>query len=98
MPGLRFEWDEAKADSNARKHGISFQEAATVFEDEAAVLVGDPDHSDAEDRFILLGQSSGRRRLLVVVHCYREEDEVIRVISARRATRPESKQYTEVLL
>ena len=94
MPGLRFEWDERKGELNARKHGISFSEARSAFEDERGVLIADPDHSDDEDRFILLGMSS-RARVLVVVHCYRSEDEIIRLISARRATRAESRRYPE---
>ncbi len=92
MPGLRFEWDEQKGDLNVCKHGVSFAEARSVFEDERGVLIADPDHSDDEDRFIILGMSS-RARVLVVVHCYRSQDEIIRLISARRATRSESKGY-----
>ncbi|MEQ9501569.1 MAG: BrnT family toxin [Deltaproteobacteria bacterium] len=95
MDGIRFEWDVAKAAANASKHGVSFEEAATVFEDEHARLRNDPDHSDDEDRFILLGTSK-RLRILVVAHCYRESDEVIRIISARRATTREAKQYEEL--
>lgn len=90
---LRFDWDEAKADENLSKHGVSFLEATTVFEDERARLVADPDHSENEDRFILLGLSWSLR-VLVVVHCYRMEDEIIRIISARKATRAETQQYT----
>lgn len=94
MSGLRFEWDARKASSNERKHGISFDEARTVFVDEHALVIPDPDHSDDEDRFILLGVSAAVR-LLVVVHCFREPDDVIRIISARKATRSESRQYGE---
>lgn len=93
MSELRFEWDEAKAEENLKRHGVSFLEAATVFEDERARLMADPDHSEDEDRFLLLGLSQSAR-LLVVVHCYRSSDEVIRLISARKATRTETKQYT----
>lgn len=94
MAGLRFQWDSAKSAANQRKHGVSFDEARTVFYDEHALLIADPDHSDAEDRFILLGLSSALRAL-VVCHCYRGEDEVIRIISARRANRTERAQYTQ---
>ena len=92
MPELQIEWDEVKSRSNVRKHGVSFQEAATVFFDERALLLADPDHSDDEDRFILLGLSA-RPRLLVVCHCYRRGDEWIRIISARKATKPEAAVY-----
>ena len=92
MNSLRFEWDPAKASVNARKHGVSFEEAQSVFADERARLIDDPDHSDEEDRFILLGLSSSLR-VLVVVHCYRAEDSVIRIISARKATREEQRFY-----
>jgi uncharacterized DUF497 family protein len=93
MGELRFEWDEAKDTANQRKHGIAFAEAETVFSDEQALLLDDPDHSGDEDRFILLGLSAALR-VLVVVHCYREADAVIRLISARKATRSERAQYT----
>ena len=92
MTPLRFEWDSRKAAANRRKHGISFEEAETVFSDELARLLDDPDHSDLEDRFVMLGLSAALR-ILVVVHCYRADDEVIRIISARRATRPEQIAY-----
>ena len=85
MPALRFEWDNRKAAANLRKHGVSFEEARSVFFDEQARLIDDPDHSEEEDRFVLLGLS-GALRLLLVCHCYRSEGEVIRIISARRAT------------
>ena len=91
---MSFEWDENKNRSNIRKHGISFKEAETVFYDENALLIDDPDHSDEEDRFILLGISTSLR-LLIVCHCYRQSDMVIRIISARKATKPESQQYGE---
>jgi len=93
MRDLRFEWDAQKNEANRRKHGVSFEEAVTVFSDEQAILIADPEHSDAEDRFALLGLSADLRAL-VVCHCYRL-DEVIRIISARRATRREREQYTK---
>lgn len=89
---LRFEWDDRKNEQNKRKHGISFEEAQTVFSDEQALLIADPDHSRQEERFILLGLSSSLRTL-VVCHCYRQEGNVIRLISARRADRQERKKY-----
>jgi uncharacterized DUF497 family protein len=88
----RFEWDPRKARENLRKHGVSFDEAVTAFSDDEALLLDDLDHSTNEERFVLLGLS-GTLRLLTVVHCYRVDDEVIRVISARRATRSERVQY-----
>lgn len=92
MTNISFEWDESKSSLNKKKHGISFEEAQTVFVDGNALLIHDPDHSDEEDRFILLGLSSNLR-ILVVCHCYRKNDEIIRIISARKATRLEQKQY-----
>lgn len=92
MNALRFEWSSAKAELNARKHQVGFDEAVTVFGDEHARLIADPDHSDTEERYVLLGLSS-RLRLLVVVHVYRAGDEVIRLISARAATRGEARHY-----
>ncbi len=92
MAGLRFEWDARKNAANERKHGVSFDEAATVFSDEHALLITDPDHSKEKDRFVLLGLSASLRTL-VVCHCYRESEEVIRIISARKATRSERTQY-----
>ena len=92
MTTLHFEWDEQKAKANIKKHGISFDEAKTVFSDDHARLISDPDHSEDEERFVLLGYSSGLK-LLVVCHCYRVDDSVIRIISARKATRHESAIY-----
>ena len=89
---LRFNWDNRKAAANVRKHGVSFEEARSVFFDEYARLIDDPDHSEAEARFILLGLSAGLR-LLIVCHCYRSQGEVIRIISARKATPAEAKFY-----
>ncbi len=92
MPGLRFEWDERKAASNRRKHGVSFEEARSVFLDEDALLIPDTAHSREEERFIILGMSS-RLRTLVVCHCYRRAANVIRVISARKADKGERAEY-----
>jgi hypothetical protein len=92
MTDLRFEWDPAKAATNLRKHGVSFDEARSVFSDERAKLIADPDHSADEERFILLGLSA-RLRLLVVCHCCRGQGDVIRIISARKATAAESRNY-----
>jgi len=91
MP-LSFEWDEHKAKSNLTKHGVSFEEASTVFSDPLSLTIPDPAHSQVEDRFIILGQSH-RQELLVVVHA--ERGDHIRVISARRASRRERKSYEE---
>lgn len=92
MSTLRFEWNDRKAAANAKKHGVSFDEAKSVFVDERAKLIDDPDHSEDEDRFVLLGLSS-TLRLLLVCHCYRTEGDVIRIISARKATAKESNSY-----
>ena len=92
MSTLSFEWNERKAAANAKKHGVSFDEAKSVFVDERAKLIGDPDHSEGEDRFVLLGLSSVLR-LLLVCHCYRAEGNVIRIVSARKASAHESKSY-----
>lgn len=89
---MRFAWDMSKAALNKQKHGVSFEEAQTVFEDCEALRIFDPDHSEDEDRFLLLGMSSVLR-LLVVCHCYREDDELIRIISARKATKKEISTY-----
>jgi len=94
MKPITFDWDTAKNIANRKKHGISFEEAQTVFVDEHALLIHDPDHSSDEDRFVLLGLSA-KFRLLVVSHSYRKSDMVIRIISARKATRKEQKQYGE---
>jgi uncharacterized DUF497 family protein len=92
MARIRFEWNRAKNSINKRKHGVSFEEAETVFSDEHALLINDPEHSDEEERFILLGLSAALRTL-VVIHCYREKDEAIRIISARKADRSERHHY-----
>ena len=87
-----FVWDDDKADANYAKHGVTFEEARSVFYDADARLIADPDHSDDEDRFVILGFSQ-KPRLLVVCHCYRENDSVIRIISARKAIRKEAAIY-----
>ena len=92
MDPIRFEWDSAKAAANLRRHGVSFAEAETAFLDDDAKVLPDPDHSADEDRFLLLGLSSALR-VLIVVHCLREAGSVIRLISARKATRAERAQY-----
>ena len=94
MADLTFEWDQLKAATSGRKHGITFEEAQTVFSDEYALLIDDPDHSTEEDRFLLLGLSSNLR-VLVVSHCYRAKGDVIRIISARKATRSERDTYNQ---
>ena len=96
MGEITFEWDTRKASENKRKHGVSFEEARTAFLDENARLIPDPEHSDDEDRFILLGLSI-QLRLLLICHCYREDDDAIRIISARKADRSERRQYSEYL-
>ncbi|MCE2879445.1 MAG: BrnT family toxin [Comamonadaceae bacterium] len=92
MSSIRFEWDPKKAQLNLQKHRVSFEDARTVFSDERALLIDDPDHSEGEDRFVLLGLSQSLR-LLVVVHCYRAEGHVIRIISARKADAEEQSIY-----
>jgi len=94
MADLQFEGDERKSRVNLQKHGVSFEEAMTVFTDEHALFIADPSHSTTEDRFVLLGLSA-HLRTLVVCHCYREAHEVIRIISARKATRSERRQYDQ---
>ena len=96
MSAIRFTWDAAKAEKNRRKYGVSFEEAVTVFADENGRLKHDPDHSQSEDRFILLGFSA-KLRLLTVCHAYRQNAERIRIISARKATPTERKQYGSYL-
>jgi len=91
---LRFEWDERKNKRNRAKHGVWFEEARSVFDDPHARLFFDPEHSEEEDRFILLGVSSAARTL-VVIHCYRESHSLIRIISARKATKKEARFYEE---
>jgi len=93
---MTFSWDENKAQTNLVKHKISFNEAMTVFDDENARLILDPDHSQDEERFILLGFSCNSK-ILTVVHCYRDNEENIRIISARKSTKQEERQYKEFL-
>ena len=93
MSALHFEWDERKATANVKKHGVSFEEAKSAFYDEPAKIIDDPDHSEDEERFVLLGLSSALR-LLVVCHCYRGDGGVIRIISARKAMAKEMKSYS----
>jgi uncharacterized DUF497 family protein len=92
MTDIRFEWDEKKNTANKRKHNISFEEAKTVFYDDAARIIDDPGHSELENRFILLGLSK-KANVLMVSHCYRLSETVIRIISARHATIAEVQQY-----
>lgn len=91
---LRFDWDEQKNRGNRTKHGIWFEEAQSVFDDPHGRLFYDPDHSEDEDRFVLLGMSFAAR-ILVVVHCYRKSDSQVRIISARKAARKEVRFYEE---
>jgi uncharacterized DUF497 family protein len=92
MKKLVFEWDDTKNESNQTKHGVAFEDAQTVFFDEGAIQFDDPDHSTDEERFLLLGFSQ-RLKVLVVCHCYRSNESIIRIISARRATKKEQKVY-----
>ena len=92
MSEIEFEWDPKKAAANLKKHGVSFEEASTAFWDDHALVIDDPDHSLDEERFVLLGLSSDVR-LVTVVHCFRGKDNVIRIISARRATPGEQTSY-----
>ena len=92
MSELTFEWDQTKADSNIKKHGISFEEAQSVFDDIHARLITDPESSYGEERFIILGQNA-ELKVLVICHCYREANDRIRIISARKADKHERKQY-----
>jgi len=97
MNTIKFDWDKNKAKNNLVKHKVSFEEARSVFDDDEARLIFDPDHSQDEDRFILLGLSCSLK-ILVVVHCYKDENNIIRLISARKATKYEEKNYKENLL
>jgi uncharacterized DUF497 family protein len=94
MGDLRFEWDPKKAHANQKKHGVSFEEAKSAFSDERGLVIDDPEHSESEDRFVLLGMSSALR-VLIVCHCYRAGGDVIRVISARKADDQEQTDYFE---
>lgn len=92
MKRLEIEWDGKKDKANAKKHGVSFDEARTVFYDEYAIQFFDPEHSESEDRFILLG-TSFKLKTLVVCHCFRKEETVVRIISARKADKDEEQVY-----
>jgi uncharacterized DUF497 family protein len=94
MKKLEFEWDKRKETANVKKHGVSFVEARTTFYDEGAIQFFDPDHSDQKDRFILLGLSL-RPQVLVVCHCFRESETIVRIISARKADKDEERAYWE---
>jgi len=96
MNTIKFDWDKNKAKINLLKHKVSFEEAQSVFDDDNARLIFDPDHSESEDRFILLGLSCSLK-ILTVVHCYKDENNIIRLISARKATKSEIKNYKECL-
>ena len=89
---IRFTWDPAKAAANKKKHGVAFEEAQTVFYDETAIQYDDPDHSDEEDRFLMLGLSA-KLRVLMVSHAFRDDERVVRIISARKATKGEESAY-----
>ena len=94
MDDIDFEWDENKFTTNQKKHKISFKEAKSVFYDDYAKYRNDPDHSEEEERFIILGMSK-KANLLVVCHCYRASETIIRIFSARKATPAERRQYEE---
>ena len=94
--GITFSWDAKKNQANERKHSVSFEEALSVFYDEEALLISDDEHSIEEERFVLRGRSN-LFRILVVCHCYRQEDEEIRIISARKANNEERKQYENLI-
>lgn len=89
---IKFEWDENKNRINQRKHGISFEEASTVFYDEFAILFDDPDHLQDEDRFLIIGMTK-KERICIVSHCYRGKENTVRIISARKAVRSEKEIY-----
>ncbi|MDD5065653.1 MAG: BrnT family toxin [bacterium] len=94
MMAISFQWDLNKDAYNRKRHGISFDEASTVFYDENALLIHDPDHSVNENRYILMGISR-KLNILIVCHCYKEKNQIIRIISARKATRKEKEKYLE---
>lgn len=91
---MTFDWDENKNNIIIKKHGIDFKEASSIFYDENAILFDDPDHSDQEDRFLLIGMSKALN-ILTVCHCYRDQDQIIRIISARKATKTETDAYVQ---
>lgn len=92
---LIFDWDDSKNKANIAKHGVSFEEASSVFYDENALIISDEPHSQTEERFILIGFSY-KYNLLVVCHCYRQNDSVIRIISARKANKKETSEYLKL--
>ncbi len=94
MNRIDFAWDPGKNEINIQKHGVSFEEAQSVFYDERAIIIYDSSHSEKEDRFVLLGISK-KFRYLVVCHCYQEDDSIIRIISARKATQREQIEYRD---
>ncbi|MBQ9868845.1 MAG: BrnT family toxin [Ruminococcus sp.] len=94
MDSLKFEWDEDKNELNKQKHKISFETAKEVFYDELAILFDDPDHSIGEERFLIMGMLKSSK-ICIVSHCYRDKENVIRIISAREATKPEKRFYEE---
>ena len=94
---IHFEWDEKKNSANFKKHDVWFEEGKTIFHDPYARLIHDPDHSDEEDRFVLVGMSE-KLRLLTVCHIYKKGDEIIRIFSARKAVRSEIKEYRRNLI
>ena len=93
---LKFEWDENKNRINIEKHGISFEKASSVFQDEESLVIADEEHSDKEERFVLIGFSF-KANLLVVCHCYREKDTLIRIISTKKADKKERQKYIKRL-
>ncbi len=97
MNYISFAWDLKKNSENIKKHGISFDEAKSVFYDDNARMMHDPDHSEYEERFLILGLSE-KLNILVVCHCYHEKDNIIRIISARKATKYEKNQYQEFII
>ncbi|MBO6140588.1 MAG: BrnT family toxin [Ruminococcus sp.] len=97
MELLHFEWDENKNEINKRKHGISFETAKEVFYDDLAIVFDDPDHSVDEDRFLIIGMTKSSK-VCIVSHCYRDNDNIIRIISAREATKREKNFYEEGVL
>ena len=96
MDTIRFEWDNNKNAVNIKKHRISFEEASTVFYDDRAILFDDPEHSYEEDRFLIIGTTMSLK-ICIVSHCYREDDEIIRIISARKANKVEQNIYEKNL-
>ena len=96
MNEVKFSWDQAKAESNKQKHKIAFEEATSVFYDPKAIRLDDPDHSEREQRFLIIGMSWSLK-ILIVSHCYRESEEEIRIINARKATKKEKNTYTRGL-